>query len=421
MQRHSSGALLLILNCSVFAPATLAASDPWFRYDNPHFITYSNAAEKETRQLLEELETFRAAFLQIGNVAIPASTPETIVLITDNKREFSRLTPGRNTAGFAFETDGKSFIVMPATGGKKWSTTVIRHEYGHVLLRHKKFPYPSWYEEGFAELVSATQLTDKGASFMLGKPPDRAKHNGPPLMEWNFLVSDEFNPHQITDARLGSSAYAQAWLLAHFMTLGKELRNAPKLQKYFDLLKEGVGSTAAFEEAFEATADELWVSDLKAYTRKIPVYTFKYLPGAVQTEFSRVPADDHDVLPLVDYLQLRSLAFQDAESPEDALALLPGSWAPLSLSENCAPASRFVVDGNAATMTVETDYGDGVEPVSTTFSFTAGTAGDFVLVPVANAEEGGDEPEAIYLKVRAAKLFCWGQASCGVPMRKCGS
>jgi hypothetical protein len=72
-------------------------------------------------------------------------------------------------------------------------------------------------------------------------------------------------------------------------------------------------------------------------------------------------------------------------------------------------------------MTVETDYGDGVEPVSTTFSFTAGTAGDFVLVPVANAEEGGDEPEAIYLKVRAAKLFCWGQASCGVPMRKCGS
>lgn len=420
MKRHCPGAILLILNFSVFAPAVLAAADPWFRYDNPHFTTYSNASEKETRQLLEELETFRAAFLQVGNVVIPASAPKTIVLITDNKKEYLQLAPRKNTGGFAFGTEGKTFIVMPATGGKKWSTTVIRHEYGHVLLRHKKFQYPSWYEEGFAELVSATQLTNKGESFMIGKPPDRAKHNGPPLMEWDFLVSDEFNPHEITDPRLGSSAYAQAWLLAHYVTIGSDFKNTPKLQNYFDLLKEGAGSIAAFEEAFGITPDRLWDSELEAYTRKIPVYTFKYLPGAVQTDFSRVPADDHDVLPVVDFLRLRSLAFRDLESPKDALALLPGSWAPLSLSGTCEPASRIVVDRSAATMTVETDYGDGVEPASTTFGFTAGTDGEFVLVPVADPEEGDDEPEAIYLKVRAANLFCWGPASCRVPMRKCG-
>lgn len=417
MKRHFPGAILLILALSNFAHPVLAAPDPWFRYDNPHFAAYSNASEKHTRRLLYDLETFRAAFLQVGNVEIPASAQQTIVVITDNKKEYLQLAPGKNTAGFAFGAENKTFIVMPAGGDKKWSSVVIRHEYGHVLLRYKKFPYPSWYEEGFAELVSATQMTKKGASFTIGSAPDRAKQNGPPIMEWDFLVSDEFDPHEITDRRLGSSAYAQAWLLAHYATLGEG--NAPRLQNYFDLLKEGAGSIAAFEEAFGATPNQLWTTALREYAGRLPYYTIKYLPGAVQTDFSRVPVDDQDVLPVVEYLRLRSLARQKRGRPADALAMLPGSWAPLSLAASCTPASRIAVDETAATITVETDYGGGEESVSTTFGFTSNPSGEFALVPVADPEEGGEESEVLHLSVKAPNLFCWGEDSCQVAMRRC--
>lgn len=304
------------------------ADDPWIRYENASFVACSSAPEKKVVPLLEELETFRAAFMQVGSVVLPVDAPRTLVLVPASSTDFKKLTTSPLAAGFA-ESDGqRTLIVMPVCGDKNWTRTVVRHGYGHALLRYKKFKYPAWYEEGFAELVSSTQMVNKGQSFKLGTPPRRAQRNGPPLFDWNDLVSQNFRPETMTNPAKASSAYAQAWLLAHYTTLGNDMQNATILQGYFDRLKAGEPLSQAFQASFGMTADELWDKELKEYAKRIPGYRLPYRPDSVDLNFSRGAAASPDVDGLVRYLQLVSAARAKPAPPKDVLAALQGRWAP---------------------------------------------------------------------------------------------
>ena len=131
-----------LLICVVTALQTadgIAADATWLRYENPHFIAYSNAPEKKVAPLLSDLETFRAAFLQIGNIAVPPDAPKTTVLITASKKEFQKLSTSKLAVGFAANDGKRTLIVMSTHGDKNDTRTTIRHEYGHALLRYKKF------------------------------------------------------------------------------------------------------------------------------------------------------------------------------------------------------------------------------------------------------------------------------------------
>jgi hypothetical protein len=311
--RLRPGFVPAILVALLMASTSSAEDTAWVRYENPHFVAYSNAPEEKVAPLLSDLETFRAAFLQVGNISVPPDAPKTAVLITASNGEFHKLKSSKLAVGFAIEYNKRTLIVMSVKGDRKLTRTIIRHEYGHALLRHKHFDYPAWYEEGFAELVSSTELVNKGQSFTIGVPPQRAKHNGPPLFDWDTLISDEFQPHALTDPRRGSSAYAQAWLLAHYTTLGNDLKNARLLQQYFDALKNGEAQVAAFRSTFGMSASEMWKAHLQDYTKHIPAYTLAYRPGAVQLEFDTSAPDSNELASLLTYLELRSSADVDAE------------------------------------------------------------------------------------------------------------
>jgi len=263
---------------------------------------------------------------------------------------------------------------MPVYGDKRWTRTVVRHEYGHALLRYKRFDYPAWYEEGFAELVSSTELVNKGRAFTIGTPPQRAKHNGPPIFDWNDLVSREFRPESMTDVARASSAYAQAWLLAHWATLGNDLKNAPILQSYFDRLKAGEPLDEAFEASFGMTADELWDKELKAYTKRIPGYTIPYRPGSVDLNFSSGAASARDVNGIIRYLELKSAIDEDPDPPLDVVANLAGRWAPLRIGLDCDDFLEFRVADEAGTLIITRSASaddQESEPESYRYTFTA--------------------------------------------------
>ena len=142
----------------LLADSRAAATDAnWLRYENPHFIAYSNAPEKKVAPLLSDLETFRAAFLQVGNISVPPDAPKVTVLIPASMQEFQKLAQNKLVVGFATGNSKRPLIVMPAQGEKDLTRTTIRHEYGHVLLHYKDFAYPAWFEEVFSELVSSTK------------------------------------------------------------------------------------------------------------------------------------------------------------------------------------------------------------------------------------------------------------------------
>ncbi|MBK6740036.1 MAG: hypothetical protein IPG64_20440 [Haliea sp.] len=138
--------------------------------ENSHFVAYSDAAESKVMALMDNLERFRGAVLQVSNIKIPQSAPKTLVVITRDRSTFSGATPHRNTAGFAISDGTQTLIVLPAFGSTSWTHSVIRHEYGHALLRFMEFSYPTWYEEGFAEGVATVKTAFRWAHSRAMRP-----------------------------------------------------------------------------------------------------------------------------------------------------------------------------------------------------------------------------------------------------------
>ncbi len=387
----------------------VAAKDSgWYRYENRYFVGYSDAREDRTLKLLVDLETFRAAFSQIANIYIPADAPKTQVLILRAKSDFKELTYSKNVAGFANRTNDGMIMVLPASGDLDWGKTVIRHEYGHALLRYKAFNYPQWYDEGFAEMSSTIELTVDGQSFVVGKITDRARNHVRPTYDWDELVSDEFDPHRITNATKRSSAYAQSWMLAHYTTLGDGFRNATKLQNYFDALKTGQSSAEAFKETFGVSASELWATELKEYMRRVPNYTFAFKPDAVDTDFRRAVAQQKHYQPKLDFFRQRAIARKSGQSPRKPLALLNGQWDYLSLESDCDDAFGLPIDETKQQITIEhfQRQNDGPwEPW--TFKYEVGRKGVFTLTTVDRSDNDNKYP-TVYLQMRSKDLACTG-------------
>lgn len=401
-----------------------SAADPWVRYENGHFVAYSNAPEKKALALLGDLESFRAAFIQVGNITVPAGGPKTTVFIPAGKKEFQKLATSTLQAGFA-SYDGKStLIVMPAQGSKDWTRTVIRHEYGHALLRYKRFGYPAWYEEGFAELVSSTEIVKDGQAFTIGSPPQRAEENGPPVFGWDVLVSDEFKPHELTNLRLGSSAYAQAWLLAHYATLGNDLKNAPKLQAYFDRLKDGEASTPAFEAAFGVKIDELWETTLKPYARRMPYYTFPFRPGAVDPAFVASVPGRGEVDGIIRYLELRAAITGVPAPPKDVLSAVNGRWAPFRMGLACEEYADFELSTATATVRIAPQAAPGASAIEPeTYRYELGADGALRLTLPG---DDGSRDEKLHIRHQTPDLLCMGtgpevEPGCNAIMYRCSS
>ncbi len=404
--------------------AVNAKKPSWYKYENSHFIAYSNASEKRTESLLLELEKFRAAVLQVANVDIPSSAPKTRVLILKSKNELRKLTITKGTAGFAVSLQDHTLIVAPASGRDR--AMVIRHEYAHALLAYKEFKYPSWYNEGFAELLAETVIDEKNNSFSIGEVTDRAIKGGKFIFDWNLLISERFNSHQIKDPYLASSAYSQAWLLVHYATLGDNLRNLEKLQAYFDLLKDGELSGPAFVKAFGASPKWLWENDLEEYANRIPYYTFQFDDEDLDINFERSAADPQEYEYVVEYFRLRSIAYWRGKQPRRPLKELSGSWDVVTFGEQCLDPGRITVDEPTESLIVRRydkfksgEWG----PKSLSYKVL-----DKITLLVTSNEPGIDqlteENESWHLHMRGKDIFCLHPAEmenvqCGLIVTKC--
>lgn len=398
------------------------ADDPWLRYENRYFVAYSDASERKARALLGELETFRAAFLQVGSITTPANAPKAIVLITATKKSFQTLAQNPLIAGFATSDGLTPVMVMPAQGDAESTQETIRHEYSHTLLRYKGYDYPAWYREGFAELVGAMELVDGGESFRLGRAPLRLKGSGPPIFDWRVLLSDGFNPHELEDVRSGSSAYSQAWLLAHYATLGDNLRNATKLQAYFDRLRAGEPSETAFEAAFGVAIDGLWESTLMPYMKRMPFYTVPFRPNDIDLAFVATTPDTTEVPDLFRWLAISRLI---ASSPNETYPppTLAGRWAPAKIGMECRePVDIGLAEGDSRFRLALPRELTGAEPDVRDYRYAVRDDG---LVRLEYADEPVEEL-TLHIRRPTPDLICLGRSPasatlCGAVLFRCGS
>jgi len=284
---------------SVVSQAAVCKEHSWYRYESPYFIANSNASHKTTLAILTRLEMFRVAVSQVANLRVPASAVKTEVLILRTRKEFKELGRGRNTGAYAVQHDGKFLIVMPASGDRSMQMQIICHEYSHVLLGYSKFDFPRWYNEGFAELSSTIRFIDKDTAFTFGEPPPGLAYASDNHFDWNTLISEGWDNSSLR-AQEVHNAYMESWLLAHYVTLGDDFKNTPKLHQYFELIEAGQSSLDAFEQAFGMDGNELWVRKLRRYNERLFALVYDFRTNDLHTDFQRSDSDPEAVLLLLE-------------------------------------------------------------------------------------------------------------------------
>ena len=404
---------MLVVSLCVLSsgPAVSADSDEWFRYENDFFLAYSNAESHQARKILEDLEYFRAAALRVPGIELPKDALKTIVLIPATDEEYSELADNPNSVGFAQPLDGRTAIVFPATSRTDTSKYILHHEYAHALAHVNSADYPQWYTEGFAEIASSVVIHKRRKSFYVGVHEGRFQEAKEPLIDWDTLISDEFDAHAFDDMRMTASAYAQFWLLAHFLTLSGSDEYLSKLESYFASIERGQSSTSAFRESIGMTANELWESELRRYIDHMPEYRHGFAHSSLDPSFERSPALESSYVPILTFFKDRAEVARGIDRTSNPLSFIAGQWDRLKFSDQCTDTLDFHFRDGADTLVMEDFYvaknGDSV-PAIFSVHHTYGT--EFILRNMTSARYPEITATPDYqLTVRGNDVLCFDE------------
>jgi tetratricopeptide (TPR) repeat protein len=266
--------LWLVLAIVSIAPG--AAHAEWRQYETAHFVIYSEAGEKDVGTLAERLESVDGLLrlaTGLGDNVDPVKV-RIYHVATDEQVERALGLKDSGVAGFYDSNVLGPFLVTPRkTYFRQADFTpelVLHHEYAHhFMLQYFPAIYPSWYVEGFAELIGSSRFMDDGR-IAYGMP---AKHRGESIaFSWISLEDLLTKPPEKIH---GFDLYGQGWAMTHFFTFSKT--RAPQMRKFLQGLRAGKPQAQAAKEAF---------GDLAALNREAYQYltagSFEYRPVKVE-------------------------------------------------------------------------------------------------------------------------------------------
>lgn len=258
-----AGLLLLAL---LFLPAfAMAKKAKWVEYTSDNFVVYSDRKPAEARALLVDFERFRNVVLLL--TALPPSataSTRTQIFLFNRKRDYREFQSDPKVAGYFRDTWQGPRMVVGAEAKLADASLVLFHEYVHHVMRaHSPLRYPLWYEEGFADLLAASQLDTSQVLIGLVHPWRREDIDRLGLMP----VLDLFSPPDTDDPRYWSRYYASAWLFMHFLQLG-HLTSGPDHRAGMASLLLSANQDAdpkgSFQKHFGITPEQM-DAQLKAY------------------------------------------------------------------------------------------------------------------------------------------------------------
>lgn len=274
----------------------------WVRYENDHFVAYSDVPESGALLLLEDLENFRAAMIDYDGSSVPDGSKKTRVIIFASKEDFADATHHPLAEAFTLGINGAPHIVMSAEAKPEWSSTTLRHEFVHVLQGYAGDQLPWWYLEGFAECMSAMEFRNENTEFVVGKPTTRSRSKRS-FVPWEELIAEGFAFDEAVSARQASSAYFQAGLLVRYLLAGDDRARKGRVAEYLERVAGGESSAKAFEAVFDEPVDELGARLYKQRRKSIDPQSYRFQPDGAQREFRQSEADRNVVQKMIDALR----------------------------------------------------------------------------------------------------------------------
>lgn len=222
------------------------AAAEWRAYETDHFIIYSESPADRVNELATRLESYDRLMRMATNIGKSDPVKVRIFELPDMAAvQKAAWAANSGVAGFYSSNIMGPYLVTPrrADAGDRYFTPelVLQHEYAHhFMLQYFPAIYPSWYVEGFAELIGSSTYMKDG-TIRYGEP---ARHRG------NDIVAD-WVPLQelLTRERVTYfDTYGQGWALTHFLTFDKT--RSAQLRHFLTLLKSGVALPEASRTAF---------------------------------------------------------------------------------------------------------------------------------------------------------------------------
>ena len=254
---------------------TSTASAQWREVETAHFLIVSESQPAKIEEFAERLESYDKLMRMATGIATGDSVKVRIYEVASTSEiERALGLDGSGVAGFYDSNALGPYAVTPRktleSGRYFTPTLVLHHEYAHhFMLQYFPAIYPSWYTEGFAELIASSQPLD-GGRIGYGMP---AKHRGNEIAAYWVPLPELLTKEKVRNL----DRYGQGWALTHFLTFDKT--RAGQLRGYLTALANGKNY---------ADASKVF-GDLPALNREARRYvtsgSFEYKP--VKVEISR--------------------------------------------------------------------------------------------------------------------------------------
>ncbi len=322
MKGNNAGARRLAI-CGLLLVATLgtSAQAQWLRAASQNVVVYSDSDEKRVRAFVQKLERFHALLA----LRMPGRTPDVVapltVYLVRNRRDFIRAVPGASPTLQGFYTSSASgvrAIAIAEHADRREGDDVLLHEYTHHFMA-QRYPQggPLWITEGFAEYFGTADV--EGRRITVGEPSrTRALELTVYYDSWIDFEEILTGAAWERDSRTVSLAYAQSWLLTHYLLASNERWSAA--QRVFAASRNGESVVRAFEQHLGL--------DMRALRNELRQYAGRQIRFSVlDVEFPEVPVSITPLSEAADRVMLPNIAIELGARDSDTLARVREAFA----------------------------------------------------------------------------------------------
>ncbi|HQU83621.1 MAG TPA: DUF1570 domain-containing protein [Pyrinomonadaceae bacterium] len=254
-----------------------SAAEKWFEVRTENFHLVGNAAPEEIKQTAAKLEQFRFVFTKLfKNYNFTSPIPTTVIVFKDEQTflNFKPLDengrPKEFVKGYFLPGTDLNYIALSAEANRTNDFTTIYHEYVHFLINNTlgKNNIPPWLNEGFAEYYEQFRIENNKKAILGAANPSHLAYlrkNG--LMPLDKFFAVDYYTLQRQPKENMIHFYAQGWALIHFFTHDSNGLRKTELDKFSNILTQGVSAKQAFQDSFNFRNDEL-EKELKKYIEK---------------------------------------------------------------------------------------------------------------------------------------------------------
>lgn len=267
--------LSLLLGVLLLAGPAAALDVPplrraWVAVETPHFLVNSDARPGKAREVAVDLERMVAAMAQVVPLAARSYLPTQVYLFASDAEfeDYCAAAAGRSCSGLAglFLPGQYGDYLLVSGDRSEEARAVACHELTHALVRDGLSYVPVWLNEGLADFWGSFSVV--GKDVRIGRPDEGhlalLRRQG--LLPLATVLDVTYDSPEYNVPARRPAFYAQAWLLTHYLLLGKPDGRA-MLGRYLALLQTGEGREAACRAAFGESSEDL-NKELYGYTQR---------------------------------------------------------------------------------------------------------------------------------------------------------